>query len=73
MSSRAASAESDAAVTAGRPLATMIESVGGDAHDFARVARGDAGDVRAVRIQLSPVGEASNIRVVVCEGELSDT
>ena len=61
----------DAAVAAAGDLGDDDLRVGRDAHDFARVARGDAGDVRAVRSGFAGRrGVRVVIRVVVCEGEL---
>ena len=61
----------DVTLDAARDLGDDDLRVGGDAHDFASVARGDAGDVRAVRSSLAGRrGIRVVIRVVVCEGEL---
>ena len=61
----------DAAVAATGDLGDDDLGVGRDADDFARVARGDASDVRAVRSGFAGRrGVGVVIRVVVGEGEL---
>ena len=61
----------DVALDTARDFGNDDLRVGRDADDFARVARGDAGDVRAVRSGLSGRrGVRVVIRVVVGEGEL---
>ena len=61
----------DSAVAAAGDLGDDDLRIGSDAHDFARIARGDAGDVRAVRSGFAGRrGVRVVIRVVVGEGEL---